>query len=254
MPPPSSPTLSSPALEFVDVRKTFLPDRPALDGLTLRVAPGETVALVGPSGCGKTTALKLANRLVDADSGEVRVFGRAAAEHDPIALRRRVGYVIQEAGLFPHWSVEENVETVPRLLAWPEGRRKARTRELLAMVGLPPEEFSRRRPRELSGGQRQRVGVARALAADPPLVLMDEPFGALDPIARRGMQREFREWKRRLTSAVLLVTHDLREAFLLADRIAVMREGRVLQVGSRDDLLGRPADAFVREFVSEFAT
>jgi osmoprotectant transport system ATP-binding protein len=251
---PSGSPPSPPALEFVDVRKRFDAGRPALDGLTLRVAPGETVALVGPSGCGKTTALKLANRLVEADSGEVRVFGRAAAEHDPVELRRRIGYVIQEGGLFPHWSVAENVETVPRLLAWPESRRRGRARELLAMVGLPPEEFAGRRPRELSGGQRQRVGVARALAADPHLLLMDEPFGALDPIARRGMQREFREWKRRLTSAVLLVTHDLREAFLLADRIAVMQMGRVRQAGTRDDLLERPADAFVREFVSEFAT
>jgi osmoprotectant transport system ATP-binding protein len=246
--------LSPPALEFVDVRKAFGPGRPALDGLTLRVAPGETVALVGPSGCGKTTALKLANRLVDADSGEVRVFGRSASEHDPIELRRRVGYVIQEGGLFPHWTVAENVETVPLLLAWPVERREQRSRELLAMVGLPPEEFSGRRPRQLSGGQRQRVGVARALAADPSLLLMDEPFGALDPIARRGMQREFAHWKRRLTSAVLLVTHDLREAFFLADRIAVMRDGRVRQNGTREDLLERPTDAFVREFVSEFAT
>jgi osmoprotectant transport system ATP-binding protein len=246
--------LNPPALEFAGVRKAFGPGRTALDGLTLRVAAGETVALVGPSGCGKTTALKLANRLLDADSGAVRIFGRGASEHDPIELRRRIGYVIQEGGLFPHWTVAENVETVPRLLGWPAERRRHRSRELLALVGLPPGEYEHRRPRELSGGQRQRVGVARALAADPPLLLMDEPFGALDPIARRGMQREFGQWKRRLTSAVLLVTHDLREAFLLADRIAVMRDGRVRQDGTREDLLERPADAFVREFVSEFAT
>jgi osmoprotectant transport system ATP-binding protein len=244
--------LNPPALEFVDVRKAFGPGRPALDGLTLRVAPGETVALVGPSGCGKTTALKLANRLLDADSGAVRVFGRSTSEHDPIELRRRIGYVIQEGGLFPHWTIAENVETVPRLLGWPAERRRRRSSELLALVGLPPEHYARRRPRELSGGQRQRVGVARALAADPPLLLMDEPFGALDPIARRGMQREFAQWRLRLTSAVLLVTHDLREAFLLADRIVVMRDGRVRQDGTREDLLERPVDAFVREFVSEF--
>ena len=246
--------MTPPALEFVDARKSFASGSVALAGLTLRVHAGETVALVGPSGCGKTTAVRLANRLLEADSGEIRVFGVNVAEQDPVALRRRTGYVIQEGGLLPHWSVEENIETVPRLLGWPPERRLHRSQELLAMVGLPPREFAHRRPRELSGGQRQRVGVARALAADPPLLLMDEPFGALDPIARRSMQKEFRTWRERLTAAVLLVTHDLREAFLLADRVAVMRDGRVLQVGSREELTDHPADAFVREFVSEFAT
>jgi osmoprotectant transport system ATP-binding protein len=245
---------TAPALEFVDARKSFASGSAALAGLTLRIDAGETVALVGPSGCGKTTAVRLANRLLDADSGEVRVFGVPVAQQDPVALRRRIGYVIQEGGLFPHWSVEENIETVPRLLGWPGERRRERSRELLTMVGLPPAEFASRRPRELSGGQRQRVGVARALAADPPLLLMDEPFGALDPIARRAMQKEFRAWRERLTAAVLLVTHDLREAFWLADRVAVMQGGRVRQVGSREELTGRPADAFVREFVSEFAS
>jgi osmoprotectant transport system ATP-binding protein len=194
--------------------------------------------------------------MLDADSGEVRVFGEAVRARDPVALRRGIGYVIQEGGLFPHWSVEENVETVPRLLGWPAERRRERAGQLLAMVGMPAGEFGARRPRELSGGQRQRVGVARALAADPPLVLMDEPFGALDPIARRALQKEFLAWRERLTPrrAVLLVTHDLPEAFRLADRVAVMHAGRVLQVGTREELLGRPADAFVREFVSEFAT
>jgi len=246
--------LTSPALEYVDVRKAFVPGRPVLDGFSLSVAQGETVALVGPSGCGKTTALKLANRLVDADGGAVWILGMASAEHDPVALRRRVGYVIQEGGLFPHWTVRENVEAVPRLLGWPERQRRARSEELLAMVGLPPAEFSERRPRGLSGGQRQRVGVARALAAGQPLVLMDEPFGALDPIARRAMQREFQSWRARLKAAVLLVTHDLREAFLLADRVAVLEGGRVRQVGSREELTRSPADSFVREFVAEFGS
>jgi len=245
--------LTSPALEYVDVRKAFVPGRPVLDGFSLSVAQGETVALVGPSGCGKTTALKLANRLVDADGGAVWILGMASAEHDPVALRRRVGYVIQEGGLFPHWTVRENVEAVPRLLGWPERQRRARSEELLAMVGLPPAEFSERR-RGLSGGQRQRVGVARALAAGQPLVLMDEPFGALDPIARRAMQREFQSWRARLKAAVLLVTHDLREAFLLADRVAVLEGGRVRQVGSREELTRSPADSFVREFVAEFGS
>ena len=237
--------MSSPVLEYVDIRKRYAPDRAVLDGFTLAIGDRETVALVGPSGCGKTTALKLANRLVDADGGTLRIFGREAREHEPVALRRRVGYVIQEGGLFPHWTVGENVETVPRLLGWPPEKRGARTAELLGMVGLPPDEFGSRRPRGLSGGQRQRVGVARALAADPPLLLMDEPFGALDPIARRAMQKEFRQWRASWTGAIVLVTHDLREAFLLADRVAVMNAGRVRQTGTREDLLTRPADAFV---------
>lgn len=222
-----------------------------LDGLTFTVEAGETVALIGPSGCGKTTALKLVNRLLDADGGRVLVEGQDVAGEDAIALRRKLGYVIQEGGVFPHWDVRANVEIVPRMLGWDEERRARRCREVLAMVNLPAEEFGPRRPRQLSGGQRQRVGVARALAADPPVLLMDEPFGALDPIARRALQREFLEWKRRLKKAVLLVTHDMREAFLLADRIAVMDRGRLRQIGTRADLVERPADDFVREFVSE---
>ena len=244
--------MAAPVLEYAGIRKGFGAGRPVLDGFTLTVSGGETVALVGPSGCGKTTALKLANRLLDADAGGVRIFGLPAAEHDAIALRRRVGYVIQEGGLFPHWTVRENVEAVPRLLGWPEDRRRARAGELLAMMGLAPETFAGRRPAALSGGQRQRVGVARALAAGPPLVLMDEPFGALDPIARRAMQKEFVVWRARFEAAVLIVTHDLREAFLLADRVAVLEGGRVRQVGTREELTRAPADAFVREFVSEF--
>jgi osmoprotectant transport system ATP-binding protein len=239
-----------PAIQFQQARKSF-GERTALDGFDLSVAQGETVALIGPSGCGKTTALKLVNRLLDADSGTVAVAGRDVRGEDPIGLRRKLGYVIQEGGLFPHWDVRGNVETVPRLLGWPGPQRRRRADELLEMVGLPPAEFSARRPRELSGGQRQRVGVARALAADPPIVLMDEPFGALDPIARRALQREFLDWKRRLGKAVLLVTHDLSEAFRLADRVAVMDRGRLRQVGTREELTQRPADDFVREFVAE---
>jgi osmoprotectant transport system ATP-binding protein len=239
-----------PAVEFQEVRKAF-GGRAVLEGLTLAVEAGETVALIGPSGCGKTTALKLVNRLLDADGGRVLVEGRDVAREDAIALRRKLGYVIQEGGVFPHWDVRSNVEVVPRMLGWDEERRARRCREVLAMVNLPAEEFGPRRPRQLSGGQRQRVGVARALAADPPVLLMDEPFGALDPIARRALQREFLEWKGRLKKAVLLVTHDMREAFLLADRIAVMDRGRLRQIGTRKDLVERPADDFVREFVSE---
>jgi osmoprotectant transport system ATP-binding protein len=236
---------------FRDVRKAFSPGRPVLDGLSFSVAEGETLVLVGPSGCGKTTALKLVNRLLDHDSGEVLVFGRDVRAEDPIALRRKLGYVIQEAGLFPHWTVRANVEAVPRLLGWKPAAARARSEELMALVGLPAAEFGERRPRELSGGQRQRVGVARALAADPPALLMDEPFGALDPIARRAMQREFLDWRRRLGKAVLLVTHDLREAFRLGDRVAILDSGRVRQTGSPREILDSPADDFVREFVAD---
>jgi osmoprotectant transport system ATP-binding protein len=241
---------SNPAIEFQKVRKSFA-GRPVLEEFSLEVRPGETVALIGPSGCGKTTALKLVNRLLETDGGRVLVEGRDVAREDAIALRRKLGYVIQEGGLFPHWDVQSNVETVPRLLGWDEERRRRRAGEVLGMVNLPAEEFGARRPRQLSGGQRQRVGVARALAADPPVLLMDEPFGALDPIARRALQREFLDWKSRLKKAVLLVTHDMREAFLLADRIAVMDRGRIRQAGTKVDLVERPADDFVREFVSE---
>ncbi len=242
--------MSPAAIAFQSVRKSF-GGRLVLENFSLEVQAGETVALIGPSGCGKTTALKLVNRLLDADAGRVLVEGRDVAREDAIALRRKVGYVIQEGGLFPHWDVRANVETVPRLRGWDEERRRRRSGEVLGMVNLPVEEFGARRPRQLSGGQRQRVGVARALAADPPVLLMDEPFGALDPIARRALQREFLDWKSRLKKAVLLVTHDMREAFLLADRIAVMDRGRIRQMGTKADLIERPADDYVREFVSE---
>lgn len=241
----------TPAIEFRDVCKSFGLGRPVLDRLSFRLEGGETLVLVGPSGCGKTTALKLVNRLLDHDSGTVLVFGRDVRGEDPIALRRKLGYVIQEAGLFPHWTVRANVGAVPRLLGWKPDATRARCEELLDLVGLPAAEFGERRPRELSGGQRQRVGVARALAADPPALLMDEPFGALDPIARRSMQREFLAWKKRLGKAVLLVTHDLREAFRLGDRVAILDRGRVRQVGTPREILESPADDFVREFVAD---
>jgi osmoprotectant transport system ATP-binding protein len=241
--------VSPPAVEFVGVSKAFASGRPVLDGFSLSVGPTETVALLGPSGSGKTTALKLVNRLASQDAGSVRVFGRDVAAEDPVALRRRIGYVIQEAGLFPHWTVEENVGTVPRLLGWDDATRSRRAAAALEMVNLPAAEFGARRPRELSGGQRQRVGVARALAADPVLVLMDEPFGALDPIARRALQSEFLAWKKALGKPVLFVTHDLAEAFRLADRVAILNRGSLAQVATPAEIRESPADGFVRAFV-----
>jgi osmoprotectant transport system ATP-binding protein len=186
------------------------------------------MVLLGESGCGKTTTLRLVNRLLMPTSGEVVVEGRATSAWDPIRLRRRTGYVIQEAGLFPHFTVEQNVALVPGLEGWDKARVRARVLELLAIVGLDPDTFANRYPRELSGGQRQRVGVARALAADPPLLLMDEPFGALDPLTRSSLQKEFAELKSRLAKTVIFVTHDVREALMLGSRIALMDKGRIV--------------------------
>lgn len=204
-----------------------LSNNPILFDLNLNVERGETLVLLGESGCGKTTTLKLVNRLLLPTSGEVVVEGRATTAWDPIALRRHIGYVIQEGGLFPHFTIARNVALVPSLSGWDETRTGERVRELLNLVGLDPERFADRYPRELSGGQRQRVGVARALAADPPLLLLDEPFGALDPLTRASLQREFADLSRRLGKTAILVTHDVREALVLATRIGLMHKGRL---------------------------
>ena len=206
--------------------------RTLLDDFSIAVAAGETLALVGASGAGKTTVLKLVNRLLLPDAGDVCVQGRDTREWDPIRLRRSVGYVIQDVGLFPHLTVADNIAVVPRLEQWPDDRVAVRVRELLELIGLPPGEYSGRWPDELSGGQRQRVGVARALAVDPPVLLMDEPFGALDPITRRQLQHEFRRIQARVAKCVILVTHDMAEALALADRIGVLDEGRLIWSGT----------------------
>ncbi|MBI2348940.1 MAG: ATP-binding cassette domain-containing protein, partial [Deltaproteobacteria bacterium] len=224
------------AIEFRGVTFSLPGGRALLSGLSLEVRQGETLILLGRSGCGKTTTLKLINRLLDPTGGEVLVEETPTTGWDPIRLRRRIGYVIQEIGLFPHWTVEENVGVVPRLEGWEREKIKARTGELLQMVGLEPERFAARYPRELSGGQRQRVGVARALAADPPIILLDEPFGALDPITRRELQQEFRSLERKLGKTMVFVTHDVREAFILGSRIALLKDGKMVLLGRPEEL------------------
>jgi osmoprotectant transport system ATP-binding protein len=236
-------------LELRAVRKRYPSGAEALDGVSLSVDEGRVLVLLGTSGSGKTTALKTINALVRPDAGEVLVLGRDVRAWDPIDLRRRIGYVIQEAGLLPHLTVAANVELVPRLLGWAADRRQARGRELLALVGLDPDRHGSLAPAELSGGERQRVGLARALGADPALLLMDEPFGALDPLTRRRLQDEFKQLQQRLGKTVVLVTHDVREALRLADEIAVMDHGRVLQRGDPATLREAPAPGFVADFV-----
>jgi osmoprotectant transport system ATP-binding protein len=225
------------SVEFQNVSFRLADGKTLLADLNLEISRGETLILLGRSGSGKTTTMKLINRLLDPTQGQVRVEGRSTLEWDPIQLRRRVGYVIQEIGLFPHLTVEENIGVVPRLERWATERIQERARALLNMVGLDPDRFAARYPRELSGGQRQRVGVARALAADPPLILLDEPFGALDPITRREIQVEFKDLQARLQKTMVFVTHDVREAFVLANRIGLVKEGKMIFLGAPSLLL-----------------
>ncbi|MFQ5690051.1 MAG: ATP-binding cassette domain-containing protein [Gemmatimonadota bacterium] len=237
-----------PVVEFRDVT-VRLGGRTVLDGLSLAARPAETLVLLGRSGAGKSTTLRLVNRLLVPDRGEVRVLGRSTPQWDPILLRRRIGYVIQEVGLFPHFSVARNVGLVPRLCGWAEERTRARVEELLRQLGLPPDEFAERRPGELSGGEQQRVGVARALAADPDLLLCDEPFAALDPLIRHELRREFRSLGRRLGKCLLFVTHDVREALYLGDRIAFLDEGSLRFVGTREQFR-ETSDSRIRAFLT----
>lgn len=213
----------------------------AVDGLSIEIESGEIVVLVGGSGCGKTTTLKMINRLVEPSSGRIEVAGLDVGRHDPVELRRRIGYVFQGIGLFPHHDVADNVAAVPKLLGWSRSRIDARVDELLDLVGLDPAIHRDRRPSELSGGQQQRVGVARALAAEASILLMDEPFGALDPLTRDDLQQELLAMRRRLGLTIVLVTHDVSEALLLGDRIAVLSKGRVVQVGTPETLFAAPA-------------
>jgi osmoprotectant transport system ATP-binding protein len=228
-------SVDNPLVEFRNVSYTVGPKNTSIiSDLNLAVQRGEILVLLGESGCGKTTTLKLVNRLLVASAGEVLVEGKTTSTWDPITLRRHTGYVIQEGGLFPHLTISRNVGLVPRLSGWDESRIEDRVNELLELVGLNPAQFATRYPRELSGGQRQRIGVARALAADPPLLLLDEPFGALDPLTRASLQREFAALAERLGKTAILVTHDVREALLLGDRIGLMHQGRLELVETPD--------------------
>jgi osmoprotectant transport system ATP-binding protein len=238
-------------LELCNVSKLYSGQRdPAIRELSFKVAAGEVCVLVGPSGSGKTTAMRLINRMIQLSSGDILLGGRSVLEREPHELRREIGYVIQQIGLFPHLSVADNIATVPRLLGWDKARTASRVRELLELIGMDPEEIGSRYPAQLSGGQRQRVGVARALAADPPLMLMDEPFGAIDPINRARLQDEFLGLQERVRKTIVFVTHDIDEAIKMGDRIAILRTGGALaQYDSPERILTAPADDFVADFV-----
>ncbi|MRT42302.1 osmoprotectant ABC transporter ATP-binding protein OsmV [Enterobacteriaceae bacterium RIT702] len=226
----------------------------AVDNVSLEVPAGEMCVLLGPSGCGKTTTLKMINRLIPSSSGRILINGEDTSGQDTVTLRRNIGYVIQQIGLFPNMTIEENITVVPRMLGWDKKRCRERATELMSMVALDPTKFLHRYPREMSGGQQQRIGVIRALAADPPVLLMDEPFGAVDPINREVIQNEFLEMQRQLKKTVMLVSHDIDEALKLGDRIAVFGQGKIVQCASPDELLAKPANDFVGSFVGQDRT
>src|SRR5258708_1187637 len=236
-------------VKFENVTKMYPGGRPAVKDLSLEVQSGELMVLIGPCGCGKPTTLRMINRLEEPTGGTISVDGRDILSYDPIQLRRGIGYAIQQTGLLPHITVEQNIELVPRLLKWDKDRRHNRTRELLAMVDMDYDTFASRYPRQLSGGQQQRIGVLRALATDPPVILMDEPFGALDPISREALQTELKRLQSKLHKTVVFVTHDIDEAMRLGDRIAILRGGQLHQVGTPYELVQSPRDEFVAKFI-----
>ena len=243
---------ADPMIRLIDVTKTYGSGSVAVDHLSLDIPRGQVTVLIGPSGCGKTTSLKMINRLIEPTSGHIEVGGVDVLAADPVKLRREIGYVIQNSGLFPHRTVSDNVATVPRLLGWDKSRVRQRVDELLELVGLDPSSYRDRYPQQLSGGQRQRVGVARALAADPPVLLMDEPFGAVDPVQRTRLQQEFRALQDTLQKTVVFVTHDIEEAVRLGDKLAVLKEGgHLAQFDPPAWVLGDPASEFVAAFVGD---
>lgn len=240
-------------IQLNQVRKVFNrsgTETVAVDSISLDIPSGETLCLIGPSGCGKTTTMKLINRLIEPTSGEILVDDKNILDQDVFELRRSIGYVIQKGGLFPHMTVSQNIGILCELENWPKEKARSRVHDLLELVNMPPDDFADRYPRELSGGQRQRIGVARSLALDPAYILMDEPFGALDPITRKQIHEEFLSLKQRVQKTIIIVTHDMAEAFLLGDRVALMNEGRIVQIGTEDDFTQRPANEFVQEFLS----
>lgn len=236
---------------FEHVFKTFANEAIALSDLCLEIKRGETLVLLGTSGSGKTTALRLINRLIEPTSGTIVIDGEEIGTIDPIALRRKIGYAVQSIGLFPHMTVAENISLVPRLLKWDEAKIEKRVDELLLIVGLDPAEYRSRYPIQLSGGQKQRVGVARALAADPPIILMDEPFGSLDPLTREQLQHEFMEIKSEINKTVVFVTHDVLEAVKIGDRIALLDKGQLVQLCTPAELVENPANSFVDHFLGK---
>lgn len=223
----------------------------AVDNLSLEISAGEFVILIGPSGCGKTTTLKMINRLIEPSSGTIRIRDKNILAMNAVTLRREIGYVIQQIGLFPNMTIEQNVDLVPRLLGWSKDKRQSRVYELLSMVNMDPEVYAQRYPTELSGGQQQRIGVLRALAAEPPLILMDEPFGALDPITRENLQDELKNLQSKLNKTIIFVTHDIDEAIKMADRIVLMKDGKIVQAASPEEILRQPADDFVESFIGK---
>jgi osmoprotectant transport system ATP-binding protein len=249
--PSASPNGASAAvLAFQEATKVYPGRRtPAVSNLSLEVPAGQICVLIGPSGSGKTTAMQMVNRLITMTSGDVTIDGRSIGDLDETELRRGIGYVFQQIGLFPHMTTEDNVGTVPRLLGWPKERIRARAKELLELVGLDPDDDLRRYPAEFSGGQRQRIGVARAMAADQPLMLMDEPFGAVDPIARDRLQDDFLRLHKEVPKTVVFVTHDIDEAIKMGHRIAILRDGELVQYDTPDNILAEPANDFVADFV-----
>ncbi|MGV6972330.1 choline ABC transporter ATP-binding protein OpuBA [Bacillus halotolerans] len=237
-------------LTLKNVSKTYKGGKKAVNSVNLEIEKGEFICFIGPSGCGKTTTMKMINRLIEPSAGQIFIDGENMMEQDPVELRRKIGYVIQQIGLFPHMTIQQNISLVPKLLKWPEQQRKERARELLKLVDMGPEYLDRY-PHELSGGQQQRIGVLRALAAEPPLILMDEPFGALDPITRDSLQEEFKKLQKTLHKTIVFVTHDMDEAIKLADRIVILKGGEIVQIGTPDDILRNPANEFVEEFIGK---
>ena len=237
-------------LKFDHVSKVYKGGKMAVNDLTLEFEKGEFICFIGPSGCGKTTTMKMINRLIEPTEGSIYINGENIMDKDPVQLRREIGYVIQQIGLFPHMTIQENISLVLKLLKWPEEKRRARALELLELVDLTPD-YLEKFPHELSGGQQQRIGVLRALAADQSLILMDEPFGALDPITRDSLQEEFKKLQKKLNKTIVFVTHDMDEALKLADRIVIMRDGQLVQCDTPDEILRNPADEFVEEFIGK---